>query len=377
MAEDATMTDRERVRAILHYENYDRMPLVHFGIWTELLDVWYSQGNMSREYYEEYKKGRRDVLCDLGFDFEWGAQIGVAGALVPGFEYKELSRDADGNVTYINGNGLIEQIREGATSIPKTIGTLLEDRKAWEKLYKPRMTPGEHRYNRAAYRSFAEGYNKTATRPVGMYVGSYYGWIRDMLGVEALAYLQVDDEELYAEIIETVGELNYQNAKVMLEEGIRPDFGHMWEDICFKNGPLVNPEVFAKYVGPQYRRVTELLRQYGCDVVSLDCDGCIDKLVPIWLENGVNVMFPIEVGTWNASIEPWRKKYGRELRGVGGVDKRVFAQDYSAIDREIERIKRLVDLGGYIPCPDHRLPPETKWENVQYYCEKFRKVFGG
>ena len=139
------MTDRERVRAILHYENYDRMPLVHFGIWTELLDVWYSQGNMSREYYEEYKKGRRDVLCDLGFDFEWGAQIGVAGALVPGFEYKELSRDADGNVTYINGNGLIEQIREGATSIPKTIGTLLEDRKAWEKLYKPRMTPGEHR----------------------------------------------------------------------------------------------------------------------------------------------------------------------------------------------------------------------------------------
>jgi len=210
-----------------------------------------------------------------------------------------------------------------------------------------------------------------------MYVGSYYGWIRDMLGVEALAYLQVDDEELYAEIIETVGELNYQNAKVMLEEGIRPDFGHMWEDICFKNGPLVNPEVFAKYVGPQYRRVTELLRQYGCDVVSLDCDGCIDKLVPIWLENGVNVMFPIEVGTWNASIEPWRKKYGRELRGVGGVDKRVFAQDYSAIDREIELIKRLVDLGGYIPCPDHRLPPETKWENVQYYCEKFRKVFGG
>ena len=57
------------------------------------------------------------------------------------------------------------------------------------------------------------------------------------------------------------------------------------------------------------------------------------------------------------------------------MDKRVFALDYAAIDREIERLKPLVALGGYIPCPDHRLPPETKWENVQYYCERFREEF--
>ena len=46
-----------------------------------------------------------------------------------------------------------------------------------------------------------------------------------------------------------------------------------------------------------------------------------------------------------------------------------------AIDVEIERLKPLVEMGGYIPCPDHQIPPEAKWENVQYYCDKMRETF--
>ena len=196
-----------------------------------------------------------------------------------------------------------------------------------------------------------------------------------MLGVVELSYLQVDDEDLYVEIINTMADLALKVAEETLKIGIPFDGAHFWEDICFKNGPLVNPEVFAEYVGPHYRRFADLLAKYGIDQISLDCDGCIDKLVPIWLENGVNTMFPIEVGTWNASIAPWREKYGRALKGVGGMDKRVFARDKAAVEAEIERLKPLVDLGGYIPCPDHRIPPDAKFELVAYYCELYRKAF--
>ena len=188
--------------------------------------------------------------------------------------------------------------------------------------------------------------------------------------------MAADDEDLYREIIDTNAELSYKVVKKVLEAGIDFDYAHYWEDICFKNGPLVRPEVFAEVVGPHYKKTTQLLNEYGIDIVSLDCDGWIDKLIPIWLENGVNTMFPIEVGTWNASIAPWREQYGKKLRGVGGMDKRVFAHDKAAVDAEIERLKPLVELGGYIPCPDHRIAPDAKFELVQYYCEQFRKVFG-
>ena len=157
--------------------------------------------------------------------------------------------------------------------------------------------------------------------------------------------------------------------------GARFDIGHFWEDICFKNGPLVNPSFFAEHVGPHYKRITDIVHKHGIELVSLDCDGMIDALIPTWIENGVNVMFPIEVGTWNASIEPWRREYGRRLLGVGGMDKRVFAQDYAAVDKEVERLKALVDLGGYLPCVDHRVPGDAEWDNVNYYCEAMRQAF--
>jgi len=49
------------------------------------------------------------------------------------------------------------------------------------------------------------------------------------------------------------------NVKYALESGAKFDFGHFWEDICFKNGPLIALAVFAEKVGPHYRRITDLL----------------------------------------------------------------------------------------------------------------------
>ena len=192
--------------------------------------------------------------------------------------------------------------------------------------------------------------------------------------MEQLSYLYADDEELYVEIIDTIAGLAYRCAERVLETGAKFDYAHFWEDICFKNGPLVSPYVFEDYVAPHYKKITDLLKKSGIDIVSVDCDGWIDRLVPIWLQNGVNTMFPIEVGTWNASIAPWREQYGKELRGVGGMNKTVFAYDYQAIDAEIERLKPLIELGGYIPCPDHRIAPDAKFENVQYYCDKMQNL---
>ncbi|HRX09982.1 MAG TPA: uroporphyrinogen decarboxylase family protein, partial [Candidatus Limiplasma sp.] len=233
----------------------------------------------------------------------------------------------------------------------------------------------EKRVDEALFRKLAQE-SDTREMPLGLYVGSLYGRIRNMLGVEELSYLAMDDEDLYREIIDVVGDLCYRVAEKVLSYGVEFDYAHYWEDICFKNGPLINPAVFRELVAPHYARISKLLQSNGIDITSVDCDGCVDLLVPIWLESGVNTMFPIEVGTWNASIAPWREKYGKTLRGVGGMDKRVFALDKAAVDAEIERLKPLVDLGGYIPCPDHRIPPDADFAITAYYCQAFRKAFG-
>ena len=43
------MNNRERARAILNYESYDRIPIVHFGYWNELLGKWAAEGHVSED----------------------------------------------------------------------------------------------------------------------------------------------------------------------------------------------------------------------------------------------------------------------------------------------------------------------------------------
>jgi len=353
------------------------MPVVHFGYWRETLRKWADEGHLTREEADRWGDGNRtdDVIAQkLGFDFGWGATLGQHTSLMPSFETKVI-RDLGGGRRHVqNGDGVTVLESDGAVSIQAEISHLLVDRRSWEEHYLPRMRFSEERVN---YEAIGRHKNTAyADRPTGLHIGSLYGTLRNWIGMEGLSYLQYDDEELYREIIDTMGNLCYEVTKRTLDTGVTFDFAHFWEDICFNSGPLVSPAVFAEKIGPHYRRITSLLMEHGVDIVSLDCDGCIDALVPVWLENGVNTMFPIEVGTWNASIAPWREKYGPDIRGIGGMNKTVFARDYAAVDAEIERLKPLVALGGYIPCPDHRIAPDAKWENVQYYTQEMRKAFG-
>ncbi len=383
------MNNRQRALAVLNYQPYDRLPVVHFGYWDELLVKWAEEGHITAEEARTWGDGNpTDAAIDrkLGWDFNYYACFHTATHLRPPFEPRVIEELPDGSVKSVNGDGMIVLTKPGATGIPPEIDHLLKDREVWEREFLPRLQFDPERVTKMPARvndvmmRFDEGgldFLRADERDYyyGLHCGSLYGNIRNMLGVAGSAYLMVDDEPLFDEIIDTVGALCYQCTKTALESGAKFDFAHFWEDICFKSGPLIRPSMFAAKVGPHYARITELVRSYGIEVISLDCDGKIDELVPIWLENGVNTMFPIEVGTWGASIAPWRELYGKELRGVGGTNKVVFARDRAAIDAEIERLKPLVELGGYIPCPDHRLPLDAIWENVQYYCDRMREEF--
>ena len=371
------MNNRQNMHAIMHYEKYDHMPVVCFGFWRETLEKWAEEGHITHEQAKGWGDNNDiDYAINrlLGFDYNWGGGISCNNFLSPAFKNEVLRTLPDGSEVRRESSGLIVRTKPGVVSIPAHEGTTLTDREAWEELYVPKLTFRPDRVNAAQIKA-AYDHLAGIDAPVYLFLGSLYGNIRSMVGLEELSYLAADDEDLYCEIIDTVGSLCYECTKEVLKLGLKFDYGHFWEDICFKTGPLLRPSIFRQLVGPWYKKITALCRENGFDIVSVDCDGKIDELLPIWLENGVNTMFPIEVGTWEASIAPWREKYGRGVRGVGGMDKRVFAKDRAAIDAEIERLKPLIDLGGYIPCPDHRIPPDAKWDNVRYYCDRFRQEF--
>ncbi len=370
------MTNRERAMNILHYKDVDRLPVVHFGYWNELLYEWAEMGKISKSLADNWGDGNwadKELDRILGWDFNWCCLQGANCSLSPGFETKVLEELPDGSKRIQNRQGLIEKIKPGKTSIPSEDDYLLKDREAFEALYKPKMIFTPDRVNTEYFKSFNE--TRDMDRPIGLNLGSVLGDIRSMTSVMGMSYLLYDeDEDLFADIVDTYADMQYNCIKAVLETGAKFDFGHYWEDICFKNGPLISPEIFDELCAKHYKKRNDLCHKYGIDIISLDCDGVTEKLLPTWFENGVNTMFPIEIGTWGDQFGPAREKYGKGMLGVGGMDKTALRKDKAAVDIEIERIKRLADMGGFIPCPDHRLMPGTKFELVQYYAEEIKKI---
>lgn len=336
---------------------------------------WQTQGNSSLDGSE----ADLQVAQKLGFDDNYMVYTGQKGSwffppLYPAFEQKLVRRLDDEYVINLDSDGVFVRDRTGAQSIAEEIDHSVTDRESWDRNYVPRLQWTGDRLDMGTLNKMIIA-NSTRERHTCVYCGSLFGKLRNYWGIVGVSYLQVDDTLLFDKCINDIGDICYTITKKTLETGIQLDFAHFWEDICYNNGPLIHPNVFREKIGPHYRRITDECLKYGIDIVSVDCDGYVDDLVPVWLDNGVNTMFPIEHGTWGYSFETMRKKFGKELRGVGNANKNVFSKDKKSVDCEIDRLRRLVDLGGFIPCPDHRIAPDAKWDLVKYYCEKMKEAF--
>lgn len=134
-------------------------------------------------------------------------------------------------------------------------------------------------------------------------------------------------------------------------------------------------DFFKRVVVPRYKRISKKLHEHGIDIWWIDCDGDVRPLLPLFLEGGVNCLFPFEV---NSCCHPGQllNEYGKDLRIMGGFDKMAMGAGLEAIRKYMESLVPLVDRGGYIPFCNHRCPPNVKPEEYWYYLDLKEKMFG-
>jgi uroporphyrinogen decarboxylase len=178
------------------------------------------------------------------------------------------------------------------------------------------------------------------------------------------------DRDWIEEMMEHLTQLNLRMIDHL--SGVQVDIAWWWEDMCFNQGPLMSPKLFQELMVPRYKEITQALKNTcGVDVNLLDCDGRIDELVPGWMEGGINCMFPLE----SIHTDPYRiREKFEEVLLFGGVNKIKLIEGKDSIDRELEHLYPLVQKGGYIPCVDHRVPPDVTLENYLYYLEEKEKI---
>lgn len=104
------MNDCERTLAVLNYQSYDRLPVVHFGYWNETLDKWAQEGHITADEAAHWWDGGptdATIAAKLGFDFNYYTTVGARADLFPHFEPKVLEELPDGSRKVVNGDGVV------------------------------------------------------------------------------------------------------------------------------------------------------------------------------------------------------------------------------------------------------------------------------
>jgi uroporphyrinogen decarboxylase len=360
------MNQRERWLATMHFQPVDYVPDMEFGYWDETFPLWHEQGlpNCINSNYR----------ADIFFGFETIDYAPVDPGVLPPFEYKILEED-DRHQTVQDWDGCIKIINKtDFSTIPRYLKFPIESRGDWEE-FKKRLDPAT--LGRFPSEETWESWKTCALaseRPLGITIASLFGRIRDWMGFENVAYTVMDDPDLIQEMMEHITNLIISVIERPIKE-IKFDVAAMWEDMCFNHGPILQPKYFEEWMVPRMKQITNLLAEHGCDIAYVDCDGNINELVHLWLEGGVNCMFPLEVRGGTNPVD-LREKYGHRVLLMGGIDKTRLIAGKDEIKKEISRVKSIVEDGGYIPHVDHRCPPDVAYENYLYYLKLKRDTFG-
>ena len=352
----------------------DRVPDIEFGYWPQTIRRWLKEGmpvELTREEQNQMFLGKLDRF--FGFEGE-GTGIGLRTHMHPVFAHEVLEhrgpitviRDSSGTVAERYGNEVDE------SSIPRYLRFPVETPADWVEMKKRFRFDDPEREIPAA--DCERVRREQATKMVSLWFCGFYGQLRGWMGMENLSTAFYDYPAMVHDMVEHWAELCARQLE-RLPPDLKIDHVSWWEDMASKNGPLVSPKQFREFLQPGYHRVMSAARARGCELAIVDCDGDPGALVPNWLEEGVNIMFPLEVA---AGVDPyaWRRKYGMELRLRGGIAKTPLVAGGAAIDREFERLRPLFEQGRFIPHLDHLVPPDISYRNYCEYLEKKRRFIG-
>ena len=361
------MTPHERFTACMRFEPVDHVPFYDLGPWTTTLRRWQKEGLGEGNQPPQYEEPHYDPWTDCGV-YLW---------MLPRYP-EDIIEETEKFITRRTARGLVQKTPKSADemSMPEWISNPVESPSDWYQL-KKRFDPSHPERFPSDWASRCTRWHQES--PVLMFFGprspSLFGFIRELLGVEKALIAFYEEPAMVHDMMEHMTELIIAVIPKLLAQAPLTMF-IFFEDMCYKGGSLISPAMVREFMLPRYRRIVDALRARGVDLIFVDSDGDVTELIPLWLEVGINGIYPVQQISEGMNPLKLRTKYGRNLVLNGGIDKRVLAENRKAIDDELAIKMPLVKQGGYVPFLDHHIPHNVPYENFVYYWGKKEKLLG-
>ncbi|MCP4165954.1 MAG: hypothetical protein GY759_08695 [Chloroflexi bacterium] len=306
------MNTRQRFRATMAFEPCDRTLLWEWGYWGGAIARWYEEGLPYRQGLREAAE-YGDTVAGPGaawrsgvLDIQRAVDVSEAVALdggretiplqnfvYPHFEEAMLEETAE-TLTFRNKNGGVTQKRKDAGSVPHEIAWPVSNWEDWEKLKAERFQVQIEKRLPDNWQELVRAY-QVRDYPLSIASGTcgYFGSPRTLMGDINLFYAFYDQPELIHDMLDFLTDFWIEiYGKVLADVG-EVESAEFWEDMCYKNGPMISPALFREFMMPHYKRLIGFLRDQGVRDFCVDTDGDCTELIPLFLECGMAGMFAL------------------------------------------------------------------------------------
>lgn len=370
-------TDLQRFHDCMAYRHGDRLPNHELGVWAQTASRWRREAPAPCEQFTwNWFEGEEA----LGLDTR--AYVPVNFDFIPPFEAAvleeteeyEIIRDSHGIVTRALKAGAVDGMR---LCMDQHLAHPLQTPDDWPDIKRRLEAAIPARYPVSVDKLAEQWSERNCPLVLGVNCAAngFYWRAREFMGTEGLSLAFYMYPDMVHEIMRFYADFIIETSRPVLEQ-VHVDYFTLNEDLAMKTGPLLSPDLFREFILPHLKRMVEHFRGHGVSYFAVDSDGDPTILIPLFMEAGVNVIWPIERAAGVDPIE-WRRRFGRELRLWGGVDKRVLARGGQAIRAHLRELIPLVEDGGFIPTIDHTIPPDVSWDNFRYYMDYKQALLTG
>ena len=190
----------------------------------------------------------------------------------------------------------------------------------------------------------------------------------DLLGMDGLYLEMYDRPELVDALLTHVVDFYAEVARRTFDAaGKAIDVFFIGNDFGGQRGPLLGPDLFARFLLPHLERLIDLGHDYGLKVM-LHCCGGIEPLIEPMIAAGLDALHAVQPSCRGMDLPELKRTYGRRIVFNGAID-----SHHVLIDGDVDHVRRrttevlqiMMPGGGYVAGASHdTILPETPVENV-------------
>jgi len=152
------------------------------------------------------------------------------------------------------------------------------------------------------------------------------------------------------------------------------------DDFGMQTGPFLSLDMFNELIFPYFKERIDYTRKYTDAFFKHHTCGSVHIFIPRLIAAGVDILNPVQPGTYMMEPERLAKDFGDKIAFWGAIDTQDLLPNGSAEEVKAE-VKRIISImepgGGYILAPAHCIQPDVPPSNIAAIYEGAAEYYKG